>query len=426
MQAVILAAGESSRFWPLNKEHKSQISFLGKPLIYWTIKSISDKGIKDIIVVVGPKSSLSKDLSFISQEFGIKLSFVVQEKPLGTGDALLRAKEMITGPFFVIWPYKINAGEIVEKIMEKQKKGEFQPMLICNSTNNPEDFGILKYEGERVVEICENPKKGEETSSVKISGTYFLNLDFFNHYQSIIEHHSEDFVDALNLYLKAREVVFVLWEETLPSLKYSWDFLKFSEKMFSSVEFKKYISPDAVIGKNVVLGENIYIGEKVVIGDNTIVSDNCFIGNNCKLGPNNVLRGPVSLEGDIVTGAFTEIKNCLIQKGTHFHSGYFGDSVIGKNCRFGAGFITANKRIDRETVKSIVKEKKKDTGLISFGMVVGDNSKFGIHTGTMPGTLIGNDCLIGPGTLVFKNIEDNTTFYTEFKEHSSSRTEPAE
>ncbi len=61
MQAVVIAAGESSRLWPLNKQHKSQIKISGQPLIYWTIKGLSEKGIKDIVLVVGPNSSLRED-----------------------------------------------------------------------------------------------------------------------------------------------------------------------------------------------------------------------------------------------------------------------------------------------------------------------------------------------------------------------------
>ncbi|PIS22176.1 sugar O-acetyltransferase, partial [candidate division WWE3 bacterium CG08_land_8_20_14_0_20_41_10] len=47
--------------------------------------------------------------------------------------------------------------------------------------------------------------------------------------------------------------------------------------------------------------------------------------------------------------------------------------------------------------------------------VIGDNARFGIHSGTMPGVLIGSNCAIGPGTLVFENLENNSTFFTEFK-----------
>ena len=127
------------------------------------------------------------------------------------------------------------------------------------------------------------------------------------------------------------------------------------------------------------------------------------------------MRGPVNLEKEVVTGAFFEIKNSLVQEGTHFHSGYIGNSIIGKDCRFGAGFITANKRVDRGNVKSLVKGEKIDTSINCLGVVVGNNTRFGIHCGTMPGILIGSDCMIGPGTLVFENIKDGKTFYTKFE-----------
>jgi dTDP-glucose pyrophosphorylase len=131
MQAVIVAAGESSRFWPLNKKHKSLTSFFGKPLLYWTIKSLSDKGISDIIVVMSPESSLDKDISFAASELGVTLSFVVQDKPLGTGDAIYRTKDIVKGPFLVSWPYKVNIGEVLEKIREEQKGKKSRFWFVC-------------------------------------------------------------------------------------------------------------------------------------------------------------------------------------------------------------------------------------------------------------------------------------------------------
>ena len=51
-QAVILAAGESSRFWPLNQRHKSLIKIMGRPLIWYTIEGLKKAGIKEILQMV--------------------------------------------------------------------------------------------------------------------------------------------------------------------------------------------------------------------------------------------------------------------------------------------------------------------------------------------------------------------------------------
>lgn len=414
MQAVIIAAGESSRFWPLNnKQHKSQIKIAGYSLIYWTIKSISQKGIKDIVLVVSPNSILKDELLSLVGDLGVKLSFVIQESPQGTGNAIFQARQYIKEPFFVFWPYKFVAGEIIESILNLVNKTRVKAVLTGVQTNTPWEYGILRMENNRVVEIVENPEPGKEPSNIKVLGAYFLQPDFFNYYQKIKKHHPEDFVDALNLYIKGKATGVIILEQDIPSLKYPWELLEVLR--IKSKEFSNYVSPDAKIGKNVVINGNVFIGNNVAIGDNTVINGPCFIGDNCKIGASNVLRGPVNLEKDVLSGSFTEIKNCLVEEGTHFHSGYFGDSIIGKNCRFGAGFITANRRIDRQNIKSLVKGKKINTGLTYFGMVVGDNTRFGIHSGSMPGVLIGSGCTIGPGTLVFENMEDNTQLFTQFK-----------
>lgn len=415
MQAIILAAGESSRFWPINHAHKSQINILGQPLIYWTIKGMAENGIKDIILIIGPDSPLKEILAASQAVLNVNLSYIVQAEPLGTGDAIFRAKEYIKEPFFVIHPYKINSKNIIKKVLEKYNHEKPQMILTGAVTASPWDYGILKFEGEKIVEICEKPKPGQEPSNIKTLGTYFLQPDFFEYYENIKNHHPWDFIDALNLCIKVKDTRVNILDKELPSLKYPWEALNLLNIMLESAEFESYISSTASVGKNVVINGKVHVGENVVIGDNTVISGSCFIGDNCKLGANNVLRGPVNLEEEVVTGAFTEIKNSLIQKGTHIHSGYFGDSVIGRNCRFGAGFVAANRRIDRGSIQVVVKDKKVDTGLTHLGIIVGNNTCFGIQTGTMPGVLIGSNCLIGPSTLVFENIEDNTTFYTKFE-----------
>jgi len=397
MQAVLIAAGESSRFWPLNNQHKSQIKIFGKPLLYWTIKSIAKIGIKDIVLVISPNSLPKEELLAIVQDLGVKLSFAIQKKPLGTGNAVFLAKEYIKDPFFVFWPYKIIAGEIAQDILNLIEKTKAEVVLTGSSTLTPWDFGILKMEKDKVVEIVENPEKGKEPSNIKVLGAYFLQPDFFEYYQKIKAHHPEDFIDALNLYIRDKKTSFLLLEKDIPVLKYPWELLEILKIMFRKSGFQSYISPSAIVGKNTVIEGNVYIGD------------------DCQIGSNNVLRGPLNLEKNVKTGAFCEIKNSIIGEGTHFHSGYIGDSIIGENCRFGAGFITANRRIDRENIKAVVKGKKMDTGLTYLGAIVGNNTRFGIHSGTMPGVLIGPDCLIGPGTLVLENLENNSKFFTVFK-----------
>lgn len=416
MQAVILAAGESSRFWPLNnKNHKSQIKFLGESLVYWTLKTLVRAGIQEIVLVCGPDSNIKEEVS-ACPEIDAKISYIVQDQALGTGDAVFRAKDFIHEPFFILHPYKFYAGEIMKAMIKKETDSNSQAVFAASPIDDPQDYGVLKFEGDKLTGICENPLPGQAPSNLRTLGLYFLHPEFFQYYSKLTSHHGEDLIDALNLFLKEKKSDLVLLEKDLPTLKYPWDLLKIMQLMFESENFKEYVAPSAVIGKNIVINGKVYIGENAKIGENTVINGHVFIGENCEIGANNVLRGPVNLEKDVKTGAFCEIKNTVIQEGTHLHSGYFGDSIIGRNCRFGASFVSANRKLDRENIKSTVKGQKKDTGLTSFGIVVGDNTRFGIRCSTMPGVLIGSNCIVGPGSVVFDNIEDDTTFYTKFEE----------
>jgi len=389
MQAVIIAAGESSRFWPLNKEHKSQLYLLGKPIIYWTIKGLLENGIKDIVVVCGKDSTIPVMLEK-ENNLGAKLAFVVQEERLGTGNAVWQARELINEPFLVVWPNKVNAGELVKRILEQKKTTGSQIVLLGAQTQTPWDYGVARMEGERVVEIVENPERGTEPSNIKIIGLYSLEPDFFSYYEKLSRHHESDLMDGINLCLKEKQASLVMLEKDVPALKYPWELFGILDILFGKAESQQIIAPSAKVGEGTVIDGPVYIGE------------------DCDVGPHNVLRGPLNLERGVKTAAFCEIKHSIVQENTHFHSGYVGDSIIGRNCRFGAGFITANRRFDRQNIGVKVREKKVDTGASYFGAVVGEETHFGIHSGTMPGVLVGKECVVYPGVHVFENIPDNT------------------
>ena len=415
MQAVLIAGGESSRFWPLNSKHKSQIKLFGRSLVYWTVKSLVDCGINDIVIVQSLESSLNKELGN-GEKLNCKISYVVQEKPLGTGNAVFLAKDLIKEPFFVLHPYKFYIKDILQQILEKEKKTNPSVIFVATPTERPQDYGILEFDGDKIIKICENPLPGEEPSNLRTTAIYFLRPDFFEYYEKIKKHYEEDLIDAFNFLIEEQGGQTILLEKELPTLKYPWNLFDLLELLFRSENFKDHISQSAKIGKNVVLNGPIFIGENVVVGGNTIINGPCFIGDNCQIGTNNVFRGPVNLERDVKTGAFMEIKNSIVQEGTHFHSGYVGDSIIGKDCRFGAGMTTANRRNDRGDISSVIKNEKINTRRTSLGITVGNNTRFGINVSAMPGILIGSDSLIGPNSTVMKNIPSDSVFYNKFEE----------
>ena len=109
MQAVILAGGASSRFWPVNGYHKSLIKIMGKPLILFLIEGLEKKGIKEVIIVQGPGKEVEEELK--NQKLALPIKYVIQPEPKGTGDAILRAKQILGEQFFVFNAERIDTGD---------------------------------------------------------------------------------------------------------------------------------------------------------------------------------------------------------------------------------------------------------------------------------------------------------------------------
>jgi len=181
-QAVILAAGESSRFWPLNQNHKSLFKIMGKPLIWYTIDGLRKSGIKEIIIVEGIKKDIEEELK--NYQFkNLKIRYVIQPKPVGMGDALWRTKDFLKGRFFVLNAERVDIDEIIQKSKFKNQSSKIKSIFFGQKTKNPQLFGMAELKGDRILKIVEKPEKGKEPSDIKIVGVYLLEPGFFDVYK---------------------------------------------------------------------------------------------------------------------------------------------------------------------------------------------------------------------------------------------------
>ncbi len=241
MQAVILAAGESSRFWPLNTKHKSLIKIMGKPLIWYTIESLKKAEIKNIIVVQGTKKDIEEELK--NYDLGVDIKYIVQSEPKGMGNALFQAKEFLKDQFFVLNAERFDNENYIKLILEKQKSSGSKLILLGAETETPWLFGILELEDDKAKNLTEKPEKGKEPSNIKVVGIYFLPKEFLDYYQRIPEH-MYSFEDALSLYMKEKDVRTVITQDKSIPFKYPWHLFEINKYLMD-----KYLRNEVNIGK---------------------------------------------------------------------------------------------------------------------------------------------------------------------------------
>lgn len=412
MQAVILAAGRSSRLYPFATEvHKSMIPLLGKPILAYTIEGLNQAGIKDIVVIVRNDGIVEKYFGD-GRGFGMNITYVVQKEPLGMGDALLSAKKHLKDRFILLGAHHVNCKNFIKDILAKYTT-EVDGVLLAKQRTDTWNFGVAVLKKDRVLGIVEKPKRGKEPSSHTLVSIYALPLYFISFLEKI-KKHNYSFEEALDLFVKEKKVVGLITKEEITTLKYPWDLLNVKNYLLKTM--KTSISKKTTLAKSAEILGNVVIEDGVRIMEGVRIKGPCFIGKGVTIGNNVLLRNGVDIEEGAIIGGFTEIKNSLVMKGATTHSGFIGDSVVGEYCKIAAQFCTANVRLDRDTVKVWIKDKKVDTGLKYLGVMMSDKARMGIKVSTMPGIFIGKNAIIGPSTTVLRNVGENVRYYTKFQE----------
>ncbi len=168
MQAIILAAGEGKRLRPLTDTvPKPMVMVEGRPILEYTL-SILPKQIEEVIIVIGYRGEQIK--SYFGDSFGrLKLTYVEQKNPKGTGDALRAASPYITSDTFLI----LQADDLYHPD-DLENCIQSTSTILVKEAEHPERFGVCFVgENNRLEHIIEKPET-PPTNLVNI-GVYFLN-----------------------------------------------------------------------------------------------------------------------------------------------------------------------------------------------------------------------------------------------------------
>lgn len=173
-KAIILAGGQGTRLRPLTYEiPKALIPIHGKTITEHLFDLLKKYGIKDIILAVGYMREKIKNCYNNGTKFGINLSYVEEEEPLGTAGPLRLAKNMLKETFIVS-----NGDELkdinIPEMYNLHKKSKALATIALTAVDDPSAYGVAKLEGSKIIEFVEKPKKEEAPSNLINAGFYIL------------------------------------------------------------------------------------------------------------------------------------------------------------------------------------------------------------------------------------------------------------
>lgn len=397
-QALVLAGGESSRFYPFDDIHKSFFTLAGKRIIERTVESIKKTPITEIILVLGKKNFAEEKKICSTSKILSDIKIICQEKQLGMADAILSAQEFIKNDFFVVNAQHFTFNNFFGDFVRKHEDSQNIATVGLIETKNPQKYGVAVLNGEKLVGVIEKPKLGKEPSNLRLVGTYLFSPKFLEELKKV-KRSEYSLETALDIVGKTGKVGCLALSGKTPSLKYPWDILDLKNLVFEKMEYD--ISPSAKISQTAIIrGKNVYIGKNAQVFDFSIIEGPAFIGDGTLVGSYSQIRGGTVLEANVEIQRYVDIKNSHIGQGTHIHSGFIGDSVIGKNVKIGANFIVANRRLDRGQICVEVKREKINTQKTNLGVFIGNNTHVGINVSAMPGSVVGKKSIIFPGTVI--------------------------
>ena len=180
MKAVILAGGQGTRLRPLTLHTpKALVEIRGKTMTEHLFDLFKRHDITEVVMTVGYLKEKIKDYYGDGSKFGMKISYVDEDEPLGTAGALIKIKHLLTESFIVT-----NGDELkdidIDNMLILHKKEKGHGTIALTRVDDPSMYGVAKLEESKILEFVEKPKKEEAPSNLINSGFYILEPDIID------------------------------------------------------------------------------------------------------------------------------------------------------------------------------------------------------------------------------------------------------
>ena len=174
-KGIILAGGRGTRLYPLTLATSKQLlPIYDKPLIYYPLTTLMLAGIRELLIITTPEEiGQFKRLLGDGRQWGIELSYAIQDRPGGIPEAFLIGREFLSGkPSALILGDNIFYGDNLRVLLRDSAQQPRGAMVFACWVDDPERYGVIEFDAaHRPQRIVEKPKAPK--SNYAVTGLYF-------------------------------------------------------------------------------------------------------------------------------------------------------------------------------------------------------------------------------------------------------------
>ena len=395
--AIVLAAGKGTRM--KSKKSKLVQKIYGKEVVRRAVENAEKAGVGEIVAVVG---YMKEEVMAV---LGDKVKYAVQDEMLGTGHAVLQAKEYLKGKkgkvLVLNGDVPLIRPETLNKLLEKSIENKEYATLLTAIYDNPKGYGrIVRDEGGNIAAIVEEKDTTDDQKEIKEinAGIYCFDieellaaLENLSPDNAQGEYYLTDVIEIMNK--KGLKTGAVVVEDNTEILgindRIQLEMLTKVLQMRINTEYmRKGVTIEDI--NTTYIYDDVEIGMDTVIHPNTTIKSDVKIGEDCEIGPNAYIREGCRLANNVKIGNFVEIKKTIIGEGTKVpHFIYLGDCEVGEKCNIGCGTITCNY-----------------DGFHKSKTIIGNHSFIGSNSNLVAPVNIGNETFIAAGSTITDDVPD--------------------
>jgi glucose-1-phosphate thymidylyltransferase len=353
MKGVILHGGHGTRLRPLTHTGPKQlIPVANKPISQYVLEGLKGAGVKEIAIILGDiMPEKVKDYYGDGSKFGVKITYVQQDKPSGIAQAVGLTEDFVGDSKFIVYLGDNLLKGGITKISKEFRQKKYDAMVLLSEVEHPQQFGVAKFDGKgKIVKLVEKPK--EPPSNFALTGIYFFSPVIFKMIKKLKPswRGELEITEALQLLLEegynvGHRIVQGWWKDTG--------------------------TMEDIVEANILVLDEMKPRREGKVDDGTCIQGRVSVGKNAQVKSGALIRGPAIIgehaiiESDVYIGPYTSIGN-----NTHVKKGEIENSIIMENCT-----IDINTKITDSIIGAYSEIMTNQKGPKGHKLFVGEHSK---------------------------------------------------